>query len=258
MERRFARWRKGRGRSGRIPHELWRASRRGGGGVRRAGRQRRGWGLNVAGLSHWPRAAGEPKAVEAPPQFVELAPLALGTTAECTLETEDATGRRVRSSLKRAAQALPLVAQPDPHLLPGQSRPDRTAGGTIRPRRRHPPTGCPGTAGRPWQQPPGNGLYRSAVSPSPSAYPPRAQPSLPGSAARAPQPATQPHAAPASAESLRFCTPAEVTPRIQRASRTLDSSIDQAVAGVFHLSRATVWELDLDSPLSLPCRSAHR
>ena len=51
-------------------------------------------GLDAARLRQWTRAVGERRVVEAPPQFVELAPLALGTTAECTLETEDGTGRK--------------------------------------------------------------------------------------------------------------------------------------------------------------------
>ena len=109
VERRFARWRKGRGGNGRIPHELWRAAAEAAVvcGVRETASR---LGLDVARLRQWTRAVGEPKAVEAPPQFVELAPLALGTTAECTLETEDAAGRKLRICLKgpATAQALQL------------------------------------------------------------------------------------------------------------------------------------------------------
>ena len=65
-------------------------------------------GLDVARLRQWTRAVGECRAVEAPPQFVELAPLALGTPAESPLETEDATGRKLRIWLMGSATAQPL------------------------------------------------------------------------------------------------------------------------------------------------------
>ena len=111
--RRFERWQKVRGCGGRIPHELWMAAAKaaaGHGTVAVAAEL----GLDLGRLRHWTRivAGGVPE--DAPAAFVELPPLAglpeTGPAAECTLELEEPSGRRLRISLKgpATAQALEL------------------------------------------------------------------------------------------------------------------------------------------------------
>ena len=115
-QRRFERWRKVRGSGGRIPHELWMAAAKAAaahGAVAVAAEL----GLDLGRLRHWTRivAGGVPE--DAPAAFVELPPLVglaglaeAGPAAECTLELEEPSGRRLRISLKgpATAQALEL------------------------------------------------------------------------------------------------------------------------------------------------------
>jgi hypothetical protein len=114
--RRFERWRKVRGSGGRIPHELWRAAAQAA-AAHGAEAVAADLGMDLGRLRHWMRIVdgGEPEV--APAAFVELPPLAgfagmvdAGPAAECTLELEEPSGRRLRISLRGPAttQALEL------------------------------------------------------------------------------------------------------------------------------------------------------
>lgn len=115
--RRFERWRKVRGGGGRIPHELWMAAVKAA-AAHGAEAVAADLGLELGRLRHWMRSVdgGEPKAALA--AFVELPPLpgvaaiadAVAGAAECTLEFEEPSGRRLRIWLKGPAttQALEL------------------------------------------------------------------------------------------------------------------------------------------------------
>ena len=113
--RRFERWRKFRGSGGRIPHELWMAAAKAA-AARGVEAVATDLGVDLGRLRHWMRIldGGEPEV--APAAFVEL-PLAglagmadAGPMAECTLELEEPSGRRLRISLRGPAttQALEL------------------------------------------------------------------------------------------------------------------------------------------------------
>lgn len=114
--RRFEQWRKFRGGGGRIPHELWMTAAE---AAAEHGAEAVAAELDVdlGRLRHWMRSVdgGEPKGAAA--TFVELPPLAgfaaipdAGPPAECTLELEEPSGRKLRISLKgpATAQALEL------------------------------------------------------------------------------------------------------------------------------------------------------
>lgn len=112
--RRFERWRKDRGGCGRIPHELWMAAAE---AAAEHGAEVVAADLDVVlgRLRHWMRSVdgGEPEGAAA--AFVELPPLAgfaeiAGPAAECTLEFEEPSGRKLRISLRgpATAQALEL------------------------------------------------------------------------------------------------------------------------------------------------------
>jgi hypothetical protein len=114
--RRFEQWRKFRGSGGRIPHELWMAAAE---AATEHGAEAvaADLGVDLGRLRHWMRSVdgGEPQGAAA--AFVELPPLAglagmadAGPAAECTLELEEPSGRRLRISLKGPAtsQALEL------------------------------------------------------------------------------------------------------------------------------------------------------
>lgn len=114
--RRFERWRKDRGGGGRIPHELWMAAAE---AAAEHGAEGVAADLDVdlGRLRHWMRSVdrGEPEGAAA--AFVELPPLAgfagiadAGPAAECTLEFEEPSGRKLRISLRgpATAQALEL------------------------------------------------------------------------------------------------------------------------------------------------------
>jgi hypothetical protein len=66
--------------------------------------------LEAAKLKQWMRDLGKQEPVQQSPQFVELMPLAADAPPECTLEMEDASGRKLRICLKgdATAQALQL------------------------------------------------------------------------------------------------------------------------------------------------------
>ena len=112
--RRFEQWRKFRGRGGRIPHELWMAA------VEAAAEHgaeavATDLGVDLERLRHWTRIADGSVSEAAPAAFVELPPLAefggmADATAECTLELEEPSGRKLRISLRgpATAQALEL------------------------------------------------------------------------------------------------------------------------------------------------------
>lgn len=114
--RRFEQWRKFRGMGGRIPHGLWMAAAEAAAehGAEAVAAE---LALDLGRLRHWMRSVdgGEPKAAAA--AFVELPPLAgfagmadAGPAAECTLELEEPSGRKLRISLRgpATAQALEL------------------------------------------------------------------------------------------------------------------------------------------------------
>jgi hypothetical protein len=113
----FERWRKVRGRGGRIPHELWRAAVKAA-VTHGAEAVAADLGVNLVRLRDWMRSVegGEPEA--APAAFVELPELpciagiadACTAASECTLEFEEPSGRRLRISLKglATAQAMEL------------------------------------------------------------------------------------------------------------------------------------------------------
>lgn len=105
VKRRFDRWRRGCEGCGRIPHELWRLAAEAA-AAHGAEETAALLQLNVARLKQWMRGvADEPAPAPATqPQFVELPPLA-DAAPECTLELEDASGRKLRVSLKGRATA---------------------------------------------------------------------------------------------------------------------------------------------------------
>lgn len=114
--RRFEQWRKFRGSGGRIPHELWMAAAE---AAAEHGAEAVAADLDVdlGRLRHWMQIVdgGEPHGAAA--AFVELPPLAgfagitdADSAAECTLELEEPSGRKLRISLRgpATAQALEL------------------------------------------------------------------------------------------------------------------------------------------------------
>jgi hypothetical protein len=114
--RRFEQWRKARGSGGRIPNELWMAAAKAG-AAHGAEAVAADLSVDLGRLRHWMRIVdgGEPEGT--PAAFVELPPLAgfarmadAGPSAECTLELEEPSGRRLRISLRgpATAQALEL------------------------------------------------------------------------------------------------------------------------------------------------------
>lgn len=107
--RRFERWRKTRGSGGRIPHELWMAAGKAA-AAHDAESVAAELGLDPERLRYWSRVAAADPAENAPATFVELPPRAdfvgMANTcqaAECLLELEEPSGRRLRIALKGAA-----------------------------------------------------------------------------------------------------------------------------------------------------------
>lgn len=102
--RRFDAWRRSHRWLGRIPNALWRmaADTAVVHGVEATARRLL---IDPARLQQW-LAVAEPvaDAAEAPP-FLELPPLLVGPPAECTLELEDSSGRKLRIQLKGPATA---------------------------------------------------------------------------------------------------------------------------------------------------------
>lgn len=106
--RRFERWRRSCRGYGRIPNELWQVAAEAAAvhGVEATASRLE---IDAARLKQWMRSAGDSDAAATPPiRFVELAPLPPDSTAECTLELEDPSGRKLRISLKGAATAHAL------------------------------------------------------------------------------------------------------------------------------------------------------
>lgn len=114
--RRFEQWRKFRGSGGRIPHELWMAAAEAAAehGAEAVAAQ---LSVDLGRLRHWTRIANGGMLKRATAAFVELPPLAeyggmadAGAAAECTLELEEPSGRKLRISLRGPAttQALEL------------------------------------------------------------------------------------------------------------------------------------------------------
>ena len=107
-QRRFDLWRRDHRWVGRIPNELWRIAGEAAAvhGVEATAERLR---LDASRLGAWlprtPAAATEGEA----PAFVELPSLIMGPPAECALELEDASGRKLRIMLKGAATAQALA-----------------------------------------------------------------------------------------------------------------------------------------------------
>ena len=102
--RRFDAWRRSHRWLGRIPNALWRmaADTAVVHGVEATARRLL---IDPARLQQWlPVAEPVADAAEAP-QFLELPPLLVGPPAECTLELEDSSGRKLRILLKGQATA---------------------------------------------------------------------------------------------------------------------------------------------------------
>jgi hypothetical protein len=114
--RRFEQWRKFRGSGGRIPHELWRAAAEAA-AAHGAEAVAADLDVDICRLRHWMRSVDGGQPEDAAAAFVELPPLAgfagipdAGSAAECTLELEEPSGRKLRISLRgpATAQALEL------------------------------------------------------------------------------------------------------------------------------------------------------
>ncbi|MGH9771924.1 MAG: hypothetical protein ACRD4Q_09540 [Candidatus Acidiferrales bacterium] len=112
--RRFEQWRKFRGSGGRIPHELWIAAAKAA-AAHGAEVVAADLGVDLGRLQRWVRIVdgGEPDV--APAAFVELPPLAglagmadASSAAECTLELEEPSGRKLRISLRGPATTQAL------------------------------------------------------------------------------------------------------------------------------------------------------
>lgn len=100
LRRRLERWRRGRCKNaGRLPHQLWQLAAE----VARiegVAKTASALQLDRNRLEQWvAREAAPPPATEVGPAFVELPPLAWGHQAQCMLELEDASGRKLRISL---------------------------------------------------------------------------------------------------------------------------------------------------------------
>jgi len=102
--RRFEGWRRSRRGYGRIPDELWRMAAE---VAKRHGAQATAAALKLdaARLKQRMRTVGREANGTPSSSFVELAPLPGGSTAECTLELEHPSGRKLRICLKGQATA---------------------------------------------------------------------------------------------------------------------------------------------------------
>ncbi len=108
-KRRFDAWRQSHRWLGRIPNELWRlaaetAVRH---GVEATARRLL---VDPARLKQWLPVVQPAEAAADAPQFLEFPPLVVAATAECTLELEDTSGRKLRILLRGPAttQAVAL------------------------------------------------------------------------------------------------------------------------------------------------------
>jgi hypothetical protein len=102
-KRRFDAWRRSHRWLGRVPNQLWKmaAETAAAHGVDATARHLL---LSPARLQQWLTRIEPPAApVEETPQFLELSPIAFGGAAECTLELEDNSGKKLRIVLKGQA-----------------------------------------------------------------------------------------------------------------------------------------------------------
>jgi hypothetical protein len=108
-KRRFDAWRRSHRWLGRIPNELWRIAAETAAvhGVEVTARRLL---VDPARLKQWLPVAEPAEVAAAAPQFLELPPLLVGASAECTLELEEPSGRKLRIFLKGPAttQAVAL------------------------------------------------------------------------------------------------------------------------------------------------------
>ena len=108
VKRRFDAWRREHRWLGRIPNELWRIAGQAAAvhGVEATAERLL---LDPSRLDAWlPRTPAVATEEEAP-AFVELPSLIMGPPAECALELEDASGRKLRVVLKGPATAQTLA-----------------------------------------------------------------------------------------------------------------------------------------------------
>ncbi len=103
-KRQFDAWRRGHDWLGRIPNNLWRMAAQAAivHGVDTTARELR---LNPDRLEQWTRTMDHGESIEEAPRFMELPPLAVAPAAECSLELEDGSGRKLRIILKGQATA---------------------------------------------------------------------------------------------------------------------------------------------------------
>ena len=101
-KRRFDAWRRSHRWLGRIPNELWRlaADTAALHGVEATARRLL---VDPARLKQWLPVVQPAEAAADALQFLEFPPLVVGPTAECTLELEDTSGRKLRILLKGPA-----------------------------------------------------------------------------------------------------------------------------------------------------------
>ena len=108
-KRRFDAWRRSHRWLGRIPNELWRMAAEIAAvhGVEATARRLL---ADPARLKQWLPVVQPAEAAADAPQFLEFPPLVVAATAECTLELEDTSGRKLRILLKGPAttQAVAL------------------------------------------------------------------------------------------------------------------------------------------------------
>lgn len=109
VRRRLDRWRRSRsGTSGRIPNKLWKMAAEAAatcGAEATAARLK----LDLGRLQDWMDAKDRQTEAVAQPTFVELPPFPLSGAAECTLEMEESSGRKLRIRLKGQATAQALA-----------------------------------------------------------------------------------------------------------------------------------------------------
>jgi len=107
--RRFDAWRRSHRWLGRIPHALWRVAAETAAvhGVEATARRLL---VDPARLKQWLPVVPPTEPAADAPQFLELPGLRVAPAAECTLELEDTSGRKLRILLKGLAstQALTL------------------------------------------------------------------------------------------------------------------------------------------------------
>ena len=108
-KRRFNAWRRSHRWLGRIPNELWRMAAETAAvhGVEATAARLL---VDPARLKQWLPVVQPAEAAADAPQFLEFPPLVVAATAECTLELEDTSGRKLRILLKGPAttQAVAL------------------------------------------------------------------------------------------------------------------------------------------------------